>query len=105
VSQWFVLRSALWHTQQHQQLQTPLCVNLNTLLVRINMEVAEITEYDGALVDFDQEEEAAGVIYMALSTENGIFRFTNLIPNNFMDIYQTMLPFIREFVGQSVSLP
>jgi hypothetical protein len=37
------------------------------------MEVAEITEYDGALVDFDQEEEAAGAIYTALSTENGIW--------------------------------
>jgi hypothetical protein len=70
--------------------------NLNTLLVRINVEVAEITEYDGALVDFDQEEEAAGAIYTALSIDNSIFRFTNLIPDKLMDIYQTMLPFMRD---------
>jgi hypothetical protein len=91
------------HTTTTTITNTTAHTNLNTLLRRINVEVAEITEYDGALVDFDQEEEAAGAIYTALSIDNGIFRFINLIPDKLIDIYQTMLPFMR-VVDRSISL-
>lgn len=70
--------------------------NLNTLLARVTTQIDDIARYDGPIIDFDQEEDARGIVYNALLPENGIFKYTNMRPANLLDLYQTMQPFIAD---------
>jgi hypothetical protein len=84
------------HNQTTTTTASTARTNLNTLLARVQTQIAEIAEYDGPFINYDQEQEPEGLLYQALQPNNGIFTYTNLTPDVLMDFYQSMQPFIAD---------
>ncbi len=82
--------------QQEVPNNPPPHINLNSLIARAQAQIQAINDYNGPLVDLEDDPPIQGTLYTSLLQQQYITNITNFTNNTLINIFRVMQPFLQK---------